>query len=176
MPFRKTCKTEVWELPWQFVCIWIYTVYFLHSERVKGRENSFTMRAKNSHAQRKIPRVPLFCEMRPHLGPILSYVHLSTSSCLNVAGGPIEWGCWGSVCLVKEQRSEWRKNSGKTKMSDIQLAIVLDFFHLFFLSTLFYPVLFCFVFPSEFWPIWTASVGFLALLAFTWRQLPKLRF
>lgn len=103
MPFRKTCKTEVWELPWQFVCIWIYTVYYLHSERVKGRENSFTMRAKNSHAQRKIPWVPLFCEMRPHLGPILSCVHLSTSSCLNVAGGPIEWGCWGSVCLVKEQ-------------------------------------------------------------------------
>ena len=55
MPFKKSHKTEVWALPWQFVGTWIYIDYFIHIERVKGRENSFTRRRKNSHAQRKIP-------------------------------------------------------------------------------------------------------------------------
>lgn len=55
MPFKKTLKAKVWERPWKFVSIWIDIDYFLHNKRVKGRKNLFTMRAKNSHAQRETP-------------------------------------------------------------------------------------------------------------------------
>lgn len=75
-------------------------------------------------------------------GPIL--VHLSTSSCLNVAGGPIEWGCWGSVCLVKEQCFKVRVKEKLREDQNVQHSACYCVGFLPFVLPL-HPLLSCFV-------------------------------